>query len=472
MWGLKRRFHPGGLGLVALCACGEAELVLLLPAADPEAQSEVVNWGCEDAEPRIHARATEDSAPLLSPACEAGGQVYLWRFRETLAELELASGDLPALCEAGAFDDLGACLHRGLPTPRASFEAELGAVGSGFSAAAALPVALTGLRYRRQGLSLRIVGAERRVGLYGLLALPWDDGRFLLLEERSNQAVVDLRLVTLDDARAGRTSSVPPIGSLTSFSRLSSVVRLEGDELLIASFSSQTRRGPPTGPFVSLTHEGHAVGQLLVERADANPTVYGLAIYSGRVSRLEGEEWRIISDPVPPGPPSCRNPAARAGQDNASEWHQGAGYLVPPSGDEHDVPFPNGMWRVADGQATWLAWPYPTSCVSALSVVEGALTAGTRDGRLYTRADASFGPLDLPPVPSSIKHILPLSPELVLLSGDAGLLGVSDGRFFAAAPPLLTGVAANVKTVLRAEGQLLVITGESDHVHNLIVLDL
>lgn len=464
--------YRGLVVLAGLSACADPTLVLLLPESSADWATEVLYAACPGGEPTIYAR-TRESEPLtqLTERCDAEMELVLLRFAETLEELELSAGVLPEVpCSSGSWDAEGCCLTRGLPTPAETFEVRLGEESPSFRARLDRAPELDAIRYRRSGLRFRLVGAERRVGVSSLSPVPWGSESFLLLEELSNSGRVLIREINLEDARASRSSSVPPITELEGFYRLSHAVPLGPDELLIAS-ATRTLRGPPSGPFSAIGHEGEWISELLVERGVANPRVYGLSHKSGIASRLEGDRWQPFSPEVPSAQP-CQHPAGRAGQDRTSIWHDGAGYFVPPSGIDHSVPYPNGLWRIEDDVIRWQEWPEPQHCVSALSEVRGALWAGTRDGLFLERRGGVFTFLDLPEVRDTVTRILPLSGELVLVAGDAGLLGVTDGSKTCLAPKLLTGAEPTFKHIHRVDHQLLVVTSEADHVQSVLVLEL
>lgn len=461
------------LGVLSSLACADEGLFLQFPPPTVGAASELVYLDCPGRAPRVVAREASTASSLVRDAgCVADGRVYVLRFTETLDELELETKELPGTpCDSGSFDVEGCCLLRGLPTAAEAFEAALDDDAPSFSLASNAPPAVGAFRYRRRGLRFNVRGAERHTSVSASRVLLWEGGRFLLIEESSGAGRLSIREFGLEDARAGRTSSAPLRGEIDRFSRLSDAVAFDDGELLIASFSVSSRRGPPDGPFTEITHEGAAVSELLLAPDRVPRRVYGLSQYEGRVSLLEGDAWRLLGPEVPETPP-CRHPAGRSGQEGAALWLDGAGYLVPPSGDAHAVVYPSGMWRVQDDIVRWLDWPESQHCASALGDVRGALWVGTRNGILFERKNNEFSRLDAPSAEGSVNHILELTDELTLILGDNGLLGVTDGQRFCAVPPQLTGVEADYTGVYRVGDELLVTSSEADHVKNVLVLGL
>lgn len=469
-----RAWRPlAGLALSVIAACADSNVVVLLPEAVDEGGSAVLYTLCPNEDPFLYAFDRHHPAPnTIAGACEEGGRVFILQFAETLAELELSPGEFPFVpCTPGTFDDEGCCLTRGFPSPAFVYEAALDEPEPVFRVAPTEELDLGALQYRRSGLRFRVSGREQEVGLSSLLALPWSEGGFLLLEEVSDAARVRVRRITIEDVRVGRAFDQVLLSELEGFGRLSDAALFEDGELFLASFSSKSRRGPPSGPFTTIEHTGTAMAELLVEPGREPPRLYGISEYTGTVSKLEADAWQAFGPEIPETA-VCRQPAGRAGQVSTSIWYEGAGYLVPAAGDDHTVAWPNGMWSIQDDVITWLEWPNTGSCVSLLAEVRGGLWAGASDGVLFGRREGRWMPLDVPKVADRVTRLLALNTELTLIAGDNGVFGVTDGTHYCAVPALFAEQVPDVKEVHRVGDELLVVVSEADRVKTLLVLSL
>ena len=128
--------------------------------------------------------------------------------------------------------------------------------------------------------------------------------------------------------------------------------------------------------------------------------------------------------------------------------------------------------RIENDEIAWLDWPETEHCVSALADIRGTLWAGSRNGILFERKNDEFQRLDVPSAEGSVNRLLSLTDELTLILGDNGLLGVTDGDSFCAAPRQYTGAEANFTGVFRVGDELLVTSSEADHVKNVLVFEL